>query len=420
VGGPLAGGRGDVSVDPATIDLTDLDRFAGGFPHEVFAWLRREAPVWWHAPTAHTPDACGFWVVSRHADVLHVFQDPATYSSEGGGARLKGGTFIADSASAGVTLNMMDDPRHARIRQLVNKGFTPRRIAGLEDELRRRTRRILDDAARKLEVDFVRDVARELPLQAICMLLGIPQDDRGALCDAVDVALEYQDRDLHQTTAASEQAFATLLGYSSRLVAQKRAEPCDDVFSAVIRAELAEEDPPRLTDAELHGFFVLLFAAGSETTRKAIAGGLRQLLREPEQLDRLRGAPALMETAVEEIVRFTTPSVYKRRTVTRDTELAGVKLREGDKVTVWEMSANHDERVFADPFRFDVARQPNPHVGFGFGVHYCLGANLARLEIRVMFEELLARFADIELAGDPVYTRDNRLFGLKRLPVRLR
>jgi cytochrome P450 len=407
-------------MDPARIDLTDLDRFAGGFPHEVFAWLRREAPVWWHAPTPHTPDACGFWVVSRHADVLQVFQDAGTYSSEGGGARKQGGTFLADSPAAGVTLNMMDDPRHQRIRQLVNKGFTPRRIADLEGELRRRCRRILDDAAHKGDVDFVHDVARELPLQAICMLLGVPQEDRGALCDHVDVALEYQDRDLHQTTAASQAAFAGLLGYAERLIAEKRAAPADDVLSAVIHAELADGDPPRLTDGELRGFFVLLFAAGSETTRKAIAGGLRQLVREPEQQARLRAEPALMESAVEEIVRFTTPSVYKRRTVTRDTQLRGQTLRAGDKVTVWEMSANHDEAVFDDPFRFDVARRPNPHLGFGFGVHYCLGANLARLEIRLMFEELLARFAEIELTGDPVYTRDNRLFGLKRLPVRLR
>jgi cytochrome P450 len=376
--------------------------------------------VWWHAPTAHTPDAEGFWVVSRHADVLHVFQDPVTFSSERGGARKHGGTFIADSPAAGVTLNMMDDPRHRRIRQLVNRGFTPRRIANLEPELRRRSRRILDDAAQKQEVEFVRDVARELPLQAICMLLGVPQEDRGALCDHVDVALEYQDRDLHQTTAASEEAFGALLGYASRLVAEKRAAPADDVFSAVIHAELADEDPPRLTDAELHGFFVLVFAAGSETTRKAIAGGLRQLLREPAQLARLRAEPALMPTAVEEIVRFTTPSVYKRRSATRDVTLAGQQLRGGDKVTVWEMSANHDEQVFDAPFRFDVARDPNPHLGFGFGVHYCLGANLARLEIRVMFEELLARFDTIEAIGEPVFTRDNRLFGLKRLPVRLR
>jgi cytochrome P450 len=252
------------------------------------------------------------------------------------------------------------------------------------------------------------------------MLLGIPQDDRGALCDHVDVALEYQDRDLHQTTAASEHAFGALLRYSSQLVAAKRGAPTDDVFSAVIHAELADADPPRLTDGELHGFFVLLFAAGSETTRKAIAGGLRQLLREPEQLARLRAEPGLIETAVEEIVRFTTPSVYKRRTVTRDTELSGVKLRAGDKVTVWEMSANHDEAVFASPYHLDVARDPNPHLGFGFGAHYCLGANLARLEIRVMFEELLARFREIELSGPPAFTRDNRLFGLKRLPVKLR
>jgi cytochrome P450 len=406
-------------VEPEHIDLTDLDVFHDGFPHEIFRWLRREAPLWWHTPTPLTPDDEGFWVVSRHADVVRVFQDAASFSSERGGSRSHGGTMIADSAAAGVMLNMMDDPRHLRIRQLVNKGFTPRMIAGLESELRRRTRAILDDAAVKGEVDFVRDVARELPLQAICMLLGVPQEDRSQLCDWIDDSLEYPDRSLSGRSEASQAAGAGLAAYGERLIAEKRAKPGEDVFSVVIHAELADERPSRLTDDELQQFFFLLFAAGSETTRKAIAGGLRQLVRDPAELARLRRDPRLLPTAVEEIVRWTTPSVYKRRTATVDVELAGQKIRAGDKVTVWEMSANHDEAVFEEPFRFDVGRDPNPHVAFGFGVHYCLGANLARLEIRVMFEELLARFGTIEVIGEPVFTRDNRLFGLKRLPVRL-
>jgi len=404
---------------PDAIDLTDLASFARGFPHDVFRWLRRHEPVWWHPATPHTPDAVGFWVVSRHADVLQVFQDPQSYSSEGGGDRPQGGTMIADSAAAGVMLNMMDDPRHRRIRQLINKGFTPRRIAALEPELRRRTRAILDDAADAREIDFVRAVARELPLQAICMLLGVHQQDRSQLCDWIDASLEYQDRELSGENEASKLGAAGLAAYGERLIAEKRAQPTGDVFSAVIHAELEDEEPSRLSDAELQSFFFLLFAAGSETTRKAIAGGLCELLASPEALERLRRDASLMPTAVEEIVRWTTPSVYKRRTATRDLELGEQKIRAGDKVTVWEMSANHDESVFDAPFRFDIARDPNPHLGFGFGVHYCLGANLARLEIRVMFEELLQRFRAIEIIGEPEFTRDNRLFGLKRLPVRL-
>jgi len=400
---------------PEDIDLTSLTLFRDGFPHDAFRWLRSEAPVWWHRPTATTPDGEGFWVVSRHADVLRVFQDPETFSSERGGPRAQGGTLIADSPAAGVMLNMMDDPRHARIRQLVNKGFTPRMIEGLTPELRRRTRSILDAAARAGDVDFVRDVARELPLQAICMLLGIPQRDRARLCDWVDASLEYMDSD----GVASREGAAGLARYSEQLVAEKRGTPGGDVFSLVIHAELPDQDPPRLSDDELRNFFFLLFAAGSETTRKAIAGGLRELVLRPEQMERLRRDPALLPVAIEEIVRWTTPSVYKRRTATRDTVLCGEKIRAGDKVTVWEMSANHDERVFGNPFDFDVGRDPNPHLGFGFGMHYCLGASLARLEMRLLFEELLPRFPVIELTGPATYTRANRLFGLKHLPVRL-
>jgi cytochrome P450 len=191
------------------------------------------------------------------------------------------------------------------------------------------------------------------------------------------------------------------------------------MLSVVVHAELPGESPPRLGDDELRNFFMLLFTAGSETTRKAIAGAAMELAAQPEQLALLRAEPARIPVAVEEIVRWTTPSVYKRRTATRDVELLGRTIHAGDKVTVWEMSANRDERVFAEPFRFDVTRDPNPHLGFGFGPHYCLGANLARLEIRVMLEELLPRIAWLELAGTPAWTRDNRLFGLKRLPVRI-
>ena len=402
-------------MDPRRIDLTSLALFRDGFPHDAFRWLRREAPVWWHPPRESTPDGEGFWVISRHADVLRVFQDPETFSSERGGDREHGGTMIADSAAAGVMLNMMDDPRHRRIRQLVNKGFTPRMIEGLTPALRRRTRAILDAAAAQGEVDFVRAVARELPLQAICMLLGVPQEDRSQLCDWVDTSLETLGGD----PEAAREAGAALARYAAGLVEEKRARPADDVYSVVIHATLPDDRAPRLSDPELSQFFFLLFAAGSETTRKAIAGGLRALVQAPEQLARLRADLSLLPVAIEEIVRWTTPSVYKRRTATCDLTLHGEKIRAGDKLTVWEMSANRDEQVFDAPFELDVGRDPNPHLGFGFGMHYCLGASLARLEMRLLFEELLPRFPRIELIGPPRYTRDNRLFGLKELPVRL-
>jgi cytochrome P450 len=408
-----------MAMDLDQIDLTDLDRFATGFPHAVFSELRRRAPVFWHRPTEHTPQGEGFWVVSRYADVLHVFQDPQGFSSVGGGARTHGGTMIADLAGAGAMLNMMDDPRHRRIRRLVDKGFTPRMIADLEGELRRRASAIVDGALTARSCDFVTDVARELPLQAICMLLGVPQEDRLLVCEWVELGLEHSDRELGETSASSREAAGKIAAYGASLIEERRRRPKDDMLSVVAHATLVGEDPPRLTDEELSLFFLLLFSAGAETTRKAIAGGLKALLEDPPVLARLRADPTLLASAVEEILRWTTPSVYKRRTATRDVLLRGQRIHAGEKVTVWEMSANRDEAVFHEPFRFDVARDPNPHVAFGSGVHFCLGANLARLEIRILFEELFARVGTMALVGEPVWTRDNRLFGLKHLPVRL-
>jgi cytochrome P450 len=405
-------------VDLGSLDLCDLDLFEDGFPHAAFDTLRREAPVWWHPRTPRTPDDVGFWVVSTHAETLDVFLDPEAYSSEGGGARRRGGTFLQDMPMAGAILNMMDDPRHQRIRQLVNRGFAPRHIGALEPDLRRRAREIVAGVADPQRCDFVLEVARDLPLQAICMLLGVPQEDRDTLCDWIDTGFEHTNRELGQASEAASQATANLARYASELVAKKRAQPADDVLSVVIHSELEDQEPSRLTDGELTNFFILLFTAGSETTRKAISGGMLELLRDPQQLEWLRTRPSVPIAAVEEIVRFTTPSVYKRRTATRDTKLGGQSIAAGDKVTVWEMSANRDAAVFDEPHRFDLGRDPNPHVGFGRGPHFCLGANLARLEIKVLLEEFLASAHDIELAGSPVYTRDNRLFGLRSLPIR--
>jgi len=314
---------------------------------------------------------------------------------------------------------MLDDPRHTRVRGLVNRGFTPRVIGRLEPELRRRARAIVDAVADAALLDFVGDVARDLPLQAICMLLGVPQADRKELCDCVDTAFDYSGRELGEQNDASRAATGRLLSYAEALIAEKRRRPGDDMLSVVIHAELPGEAAPRLGDDELRNFFMLLFTAGSETTRKAIAGAALELAALPEQLALLQREPARIPVAVEEIVRWTTPSVYKRRTATRDTQLYGAAIRAGDKLPVWETSANRDQRVFADPFGFAATRASNPHLGFGYGAHICLGANLARLEIRVVLEELLPRIGALELAGPPSWTRDNRLFGLKRLPLRI-
>lgn len=390
------------------IDLSDPRSFSRGVPHEFFTALRREAPVWWHEPTALTPGGEGFWVVSRYDDVVNVFRDAKTYSSE------LGGTQIFDGKGQGYQLNQSDGAQHRRLRGLVNQGFTPRNIARLEEDLRRRTREILDAVPAGEVFDFVPAVARELPLQAICSILGVPQSERAELGEIVDLAI----------TAGTGEAMAlehvrTLSRHGRRLIEKKRREPADDILSVIVHAKL-DDGSPQLDDRELRGFFDLLFPAGAETTRSAIAGALLALIENPVELDRLREDARLMKTFVEEAVRWTTPSVYKRRTAACDTELRGQGIRRGQKITVWEASANRDEAAFTDPFRFDVGRDPNDHVGFGIGVHFCLGSNLARLEIRVMFEELLARFRSFARAGELRWTNNNRLVGLLSLPVRVR
>lgn len=396
------------------IDLTDLDNFAAGFPHDLFEIHRREAPVWWHPPTAHTPDGEGFWSVATYDHTLAILNDPDTYSSEKGGDRPYGGTLLQDLPAAGVVLNMMDDPRHARIRRLVSGGLTPRMVRRLEDELRRRTRALLDGLDGDGEVDFLTQVAAEPPMQMICILLGVPEEDRHALARAVEPAF-----DLKGPPEEADAGREWMVGYGTALIAEKRRRPTDDMLSVAVQATLADVDPPQLSDLELYSFFSLLFAAGAETTRNAMAGGLLALISHPEQQARLRAEPERLPRAVEEMLRWTTPAPSKRRTATRHTELAGHAVRAGDKVLVWEGSANRDEDVFARPMAFDIDRDPNPHLTFGHGIHFCLGSNLARLEMRVLFEELLPRYAAFEPAGPVEWTRSNRHTGIRRLPVRL-
>jgi cytochrome P450 len=404
----------------AAVDLTDLDNFTNGFPHEVFALHRREQPVYWHEPTEHTPDAEGFWSVATHAETLEVLRDAGTYSSERGGDRPYGGTLLQDLPVAGQVLNMMDDPRHARIRRLVSAGLTPRMIRRVEDDLRRRARGLLDAIDDGAPVDFLRDVAAELPMQMICLLLGMPESERHWLFDAVEPGFDYRGkRKSFEPDTDAAAARARMHAYGNELIAEKRRAPADDMLSIVVHATLDGAEPSRLTDGELYMFFSLLFSAGAETTRNAIAGGLLALAERPDQYRRLRDDPALLSDAIEEILRWTTPSPSKRRTVTRQTTLAGIRFEPGDKVLVWEGSANRDERVFDRPEEFDIARSPNPHVGFGHGLHYCLGASLARLEIRVLFEELLPRFPAVALAGPVEWTRSNRHTGIRRLDLTL-
>ena len=404
------------------VDLTDLDLFVDGFPHDVFTRLRREAPVWWHEPTSHTPDGVGFWVVSRHAEVQAMGSDAATFSSERAPEAAGGGTLIEDlpyGFAAGVLLNMMDDPRHHRVRRLVTPAVTPRALGLLEPELRARTAAILDAVASRGRCDFLLDVAVELPLQAIAMLMGVPDEDRHDLMAWTNATLTYDDRELGGRSPASEQAAAAMAAYGTALIDRKRVEGGDDIVATMALATVEDETgrAEALSDLELLMFFNLLIAAGSETTRNAIALGMAALIEHPEQWDLLRRDPSVADSAVEEILRWSSPTLYNRRTATRDVEMAGEHIRAGDKVTLWWASANRDDAVFEQPFCFDLRRSPNPHLAFGHRSHFCLGASLARLEIRVMLEELLARFDRLSLDGPIERFRTNKHAGVKHMFV---
>jgi cytochrome P450 len=409
-------------VQLGDVDLTDLDLFASGFPDEVFSRLRHDAPVWWHRPSARTPDGTGFWVVSRHADILEVVADAEAFSSERAPGAPGGGTLIEDlphGSAAGVLLNMMDDPRHHRIRRLVTPAVAPRALAGLEPELRARTAAILDAVARRGRCDFLVDVAVELPLQAIAVLMGVPEGDRHDLMAWTNATLTYDDRELGTRSARSEEAAAAMAAYAAALIERKRADGGDDIVATMVAGSVEGADgvTEPLSELELLMFFHLLVAAGSETTRNAIALGVAALAEHPGQWEELRDDPAVLPGAVEEILRWSSPTLYNRRTATRPVEVGGQAIAAGDKVTLWWASANRDESVFDDPFCFDIGRTPNPHLAFGYRSHFCLGASLARLEIRIMLEEMTARFAGMSLDGPIERSRTNKHAGVKHMPV---
>lgn len=311
-------------------------------------------------------------------------------------------------------MNQTDDPLHRRLRAIVNEGFTVKAISALEDELRARTRNLLSAIRPGEHFDFAQRIAREIPTQAICIVLGVPEEDRLMLADWVDQGIEAPS-----DAVIAEEYVRKIRRYAQGLIERKRADPQDDIFSTIVHARFTA-DGSTLSDHELRSFFGLLFPAGAETTTRSISGGMLALIERSDAWQQLRAEPAVLKTAIEEIVRWTTPSCYKRRTATRDIPYSGKLIREGDKVTFWEMSANRDERVFEHPFEFDIARSPNRHLGFGAGVHFCLGSALARLELKVVFEELLSTSLEFEAAGEPLWMPNNRLVGLKSLPLQAR
>ncbi len=395
------------------VDLSDDLSFSNGFPHDFFSWIRVNEPVYWHEPTSVTPDGEGFWVVSRYEEVNEIIRNPVLFSSDKGGDRRGGGTAIKDEKTAGKLLNQTDGPQHKRLRALVQKGFTVTAIKKLEEDLRIKAKHLFSGLKCGDRVDFARVLAPELPSHAICTVLGVPKKDRLDLCTWIDQGIEAES-----TSVIAVEYLKKVREYAKSLIAQKKENPEGDIFSKIIHAKF-EEDGSSLSDYELGSFFALLFPAGAETTTRSISGGMLALLENPNQMEQLRKKPELMKTAIEEIVRWTTPSVYKRRTATADTDLRGKKILMGQKVTLWEMSANRDEAMFSHPFNFDVTRDPNKHLGFGVGVHFCLGASLARLELKVFFEEFLKSNLRVELDQPVTWVPNNRLVGIKNMFVRV-
>jgi len=403
------------------VDLFDAKSFEAAVPHAFFARLRAQPGLHWNPgrpgrelmPGRVEPHQHGFWVVARHEDVVAVSRDHELFSSE------RGSAVNADMPPEELMLFRqqmihMDPPRHTKLRKLVNRGFTPRVIGRLEDHVRGHARAIVDKIARKGECDFVTEVAAELPLLVIAELLGVPSADRWKLFHWSNRLIGAEDPE-YGSPVDAQLAVMEMFQYAGWLADQRRAEPQEDIVSALVHADV---DGERLGGLDFNMFFFLLVVAGNETTRNAISGGMQALCAFPAERERLVRDRALLSTAVDEIVRWVSPVMQFRRTAQRDTELAGQAIREGEKVVLYYGAANRDERVFADAGRFDVARDPNPHLGFGIGVHFCLGASLARMEMRLMFDELLRRVPDLELAGAPKRLRSNFINGTKSMPVR--
>ncbi|HEU0194428.1 MAG TPA: cytochrome P450 [Gaiellales bacterium] len=411
-----------MSAKAPAIDFEN-DAFADEVPYAMFDWLRQNDPVRWY----DWPHGKGYWAVTRHEDLVAVHKDTRTFSSETGATALE--DLAPDALEARKSMLDTDPPRHTRLRGLVNREFTPRAVAAYENLLRELTRVILDEALPMGEFDFIEQVAAPLPIQVLCRILGVPPEDNGLLIEwgdrmiastdpaLSDMSYEHPDSDAYRLLPFRSPAAVELWRYGHGIAEERRAAARDDIVSKLVHAEI---DGERLTPREFDTMFLLLVVAGNETTRQAIAHGMLALMEHPDELLRLRDDPALMQTAVDEIIRWATPVLHFRRTATCDVELRGKTIREGDKVVTWYISANRDELVFDDPYRFDVGRRPNDHVSFGRGgPHFCLGAHLAKLEVKVMFEELIPRLRSIEPAAPPTRIRTNFTNAFRAMPVRV-
>lgn len=412
-----------VQDDVAHVDVASPAVYEQGVPHEALAELRAHDPVHWHPWPGK---GGGFWLLTKHADVVAAGKDGATYSSGIGHISLEDRE--PDQLEARRSLIETDPPAHTRLRKIVSSAFTPRKVREYEDYTREIAGRLLDRAIEAGEFDFVTEISEPLPIQVIVSILGVPAEDSALMVELSNELASATDPDyvpdpvkypsiveprlLPFGTPAAWEIFE----YGRRLGEERRRNPTGDLVSRLVCAEV---DGERLSDTEYCNFFQLFVFAGNETTRTAISQGMLALMENPGELDRLDADRSLMPAAVEEIIRWSTPVIMFRRTATRDTAMRGVSIREGDKVALWYISANFDEEVFADPFRFDVGRRPNDEVSFGGGgPHFCLGAFLARLEIRVLLEEILARNVRFEQTAPHARLRSNFLNGMKSMPVR--
>jgi cholest-4-en-3-one 26-monooxygenase len=402
---------------PPGFDFTDPDLCQQRVPAGELAELRRVAPVWWSRQPRGSGgfDDDGYWIVTRHADVQYVSRHSDIYSSEAKSAIIRYPHQVTDDMLAlqRLILLNLDPPHHTKLRGIVSRGFTPRAIGSLRETLTARAAKIVQAAVEEGTGDFVTDVACELPLQAIAELIGIPQEDRKKIFDWSNQMVGSEDPDYQNDSMT---AGAELIGYSLQLAEQRKQCPADDIVTKLVHAEL---DGDTLSNDEFGYFMILLSVAGNETTRNAISHGMLAFLDHPDQWELYREQRPL--SAVDEIVRWATPVTVFQRTALADTELGGQQIRAGQRVAIFYRSANFDEEVFDHPERFDVLRDPNPHLGFGgTGTHYCLGANLAKLEIELIFNAIADVMPEIRKAGDAERLRSGWLNGIKRLPVSYR
>ncbi|MEZ0113703.1 cholest-4-en-3-one 26-monooxygenase [Catenulispora sp. EB89] len=405
---------------PVNRDFTDPDLYEERMPFEEFAELRRTARLWWCA----TPDSQqpfgddGYWVASRHADVKYVSTHPELFASSPNTALVRFGPRVTreDLDMQKVIMLNADAPDHTKMRNIVQRGFTPRSINALESVLKERTRRIVAEAAERGSGNFVTDLASELPLQAIADLIGVPQEDRWKLFEWSNTMTGYDDPDLNVSEEDGKNASIELLVYAMELAAKRREHPEDDIVTKLIQADRGDGFG-KLNDDEFGFFVMMLVVAGNETTRNAITHGMQAFFDNPAQWELYKKERP--KTAADEIVRWATPIISFQRTAVADTLVGDVEVKAGQRVVMLYSSANYDESVISAPHTFDISRDPNPHLGFGGGgPHYCLGANLAKMEINLMFEALAELAPGLASDGDVRRLRSAWINGIKALPVR--